>query len=148
MQKKDITCNMILLVFLLMMSIEVPKDWRVVAAAILGLYAACMIWRASESSVGKSLAAVAPVALFMFARFFSAEMSGILRRNPVEKVGKLLGYYACESADQIMVIAHWGERSADLKVGYAIAGVFCAILILCLAFKLLFTRSPKPQRIA
>ena len=145
MQRKDIKFSAILLVFLLMMSLEVPKDWRVVASAILGLYAACMIWRASETPVGKFIAAIAPVALFMFARFFSAEMSGILRRNPVEKVGKLLGYYAYESADQIMVIIHWSKRSAELKAGYAIAGAFCAILILCLAFKLLFTKSPKPQ---
>ena len=145
MQRKDITFNAVLLVFLLMMSLDVPKDWRVLSAAILGLYAACMIWRASESSVGKLIAAAAPVVMFMLARFFSAEMSGILRRNPVERVGKLIGYYAYEAADQIMVIIHWGERSADLKPGYAISGAFCAILILCLAFKLLFTKSPKPQ---
>jgi len=145
MQRKDIKFNALLLIFLVMMSIEVPKDWRVVAAALLGLYAAYMLWQTSESLAGKLIASLAPFAMFMLTRLFSAEMSGVLKRNPVEKVGELLGYYARECGDQVMVIAKWGERSADLKIGYAISGAFCVVLFLCFIWKLATTKKPQTR---
>jgi len=128
-----------------MMSIEVPKDWRVVGAALLGLYAAYMLWQTSESLAGKFVAAIAPFATFMLARLFTAEMSGVLKRNTVEKVGAFLKHYALECFGQIKVIANWGERAADFKIGYALSGAFCVVLFLCLIWKLATTKSPQTQ---